>query len=255
MSKNATIDLVYQSKLRTIDDMIEEMTTSPAELRQLLIDLFAKNSIKSSVSLLWKRYIDLKSTQGTEPATTLCVKDDEDLLQLSLIFHNYDDAAIKELTMSEVFTLMFTGEIDGNVAKTNNMNFLPAGFWQLPLLKEALIEILTMNTKLITEETCNVAYILPDDWEDPKYPAGLHLDLDAQIALLLPSISKALMPDPEDDPDEVTGDDEAKDDEPAKFEAVADCGAEAKPETKDVKTKPEVVKTGKKSSKEDVKAK
>jgi hypothetical protein len=188
MTQKATIDFIYQSKLRTIDDIIDTLTSSPVELRQLLIDLFAKNTIKSAISLLWKHYSDLKSANKTE----MTDKDQDDLLQLTLIFHHYDAPDLDTLTIGQVFVLMYTGKIDGDVSKSQNDNFLPAGFWQLPLLHEALIDVLAMNTKLITASMCSSSFILPDDWQDKKHPTGLFMDVDSQVDLLLPSIADVL---------------------------------------------------------------
>jgi hypothetical protein len=193
MTQKAAIDLVYESKLRAIDDILEDISNSPVELRRLLIDLFAKNTIKSAISMLWGRYIDLKSAGTPGNTTVLNTKDDDDLLQLTLIFHNYDGSDLKELSISQVFILMFTGTIDGDVKKAKTKNFLPAGFWQLPLLQEALIDILVMNTQLVAASTCATSFVLPEDWEDPKHPKGLFIDVEAQLDLLLPSISAVLV--------------------------------------------------------------
>lgn len=236
MTQKATIDMVYQSKLRSIDELISDIASDPIQLRQLLIDLFAKNTLKTAVGMLWKHYIRLKTADAVDSDEEIASKDAEDLLQLTLIFQNYDGSDLETLTMPEVLTLMLTGKTDGVLSKVTSVNLFPAGFWQLPLVKEAFVNVMAMNAKIIALAVSSISFDLPDDWEDEKHPEGLYISLDAQVELLVPSIAAELIGVEEivvsEDGDELVedGDGELGEDE---------------------KTEPEVIKPGKKSPKKE----
>jgi len=115
--------------------------------------------------------------------------------ELGMIFHNYEHPEGNEpLKIVEIFTLMYTGAVDGNLTKNSSGNFLPAGFWLLPSVQSTLVNVLTETLVSCLPELCRSMFHPPADWEDSKkHKAGIYLPLETQVALLVPSLSDKLI--------------------------------------------------------------
>jgi hypothetical protein len=190
------LDLKFQSQIRALHEILNSLAPDIHEKERLLSGLTAKNTVLALILSLFSRYL----TFFDEKTGAILVIDSEadpekeqDLAELTVIFHKYAEKNLFSLSSLQVITLLYTGKTTGMINLSVNPNFLPAGFWQLPLVLELLKEVIIENMFSSLKDVCEGIFVLPDDWDDKKYPTDQYISVEAQIERLAPSISAALL--------------------------------------------------------------
>jgi hypothetical protein len=170
----------FEDRLDAFSEYLASLAPQNIEKIGILTRLIARNIFQSTVLGLWQNYCVGNFEQN-----------DRDEAQYQLLFHKHDPVEHPVNSLLEILTLMATGTTDGDlkkVASDGELNFYPAGFWQLVEVKKVLTDqcLIVLNDML--GAICAQMYSLPDDWEDEIHPEGLFISQDAQAKVLAQSI-------------------------------------------------------------------
>jgi hypothetical protein len=162
---------VVDARIRVVEQFVAGIAPGIEERSLLYINLVGRLVIHTAVLQLWKAYKEGPKAEalGFEP------------VQLDLIFHNHD-ACLQPLTeIRDILTLMATGKPNGVVDRTKDVNFFPAGFWNMPDIATVLIDALGEQLYSLVTAVCSLHFCQPEGWEtDESVPEGLYQSLDDQ---------------------------------------------------------------------------
>jgi hypothetical protein len=179
-------------------EILHSLAPDSRDSSKLLTDMLSKNIAFALISELFTRFLTLfdeKTGEKLDEKTAISHLTQDERDELNLIFHKYDQKDPQNLDLREIMALLFTGKTDGSIIPNIHPNFLPAGFWQLPLVSTILKDVITTAFCDILRQTCLDTFALPADWADAskKHPEGLYLSTDQQLDLIAPSISAELL--------------------------------------------------------------